>query len=319
MVHLFRAEISRANTWRQRLDATTNWAVVTTGAAVSFAFGANGHHTVIILNTLLVTLFLWIEARRDRYYELWAYRVRLMETDFFAPMLVPPFRPSADWAESLAESLLFPSFTVSMLEAIGRRLRRNYLWIYAILGAAWLLHVGLYPEPATSLDSFLDKGTVGPVDGSWVLLFGFLFNGALAVIALVTVGLQAGAGEVLPRYGGLPSLGRMSATSGERRAAGVRAWFRPSRRRAQVLTFTITDRPQKIAERVMGEMKRGVTSMAGTGMYSGEQHSVLMCALSVSEVAQLEAMVEEEDPSAFVIVSPAQEVRGLGFVPLEND
>ena len=28
MVHLFRAEIQRANVWRQRLDTTTNWAVV---------------------------------------------------------------------------------------------------------------------------------------------------------------------------------------------------------------------------------------------------------------------------------------------------
>lgn len=26
MVHMFRAEIARANTWRQRLDTTTNWA-----------------------------------------------------------------------------------------------------------------------------------------------------------------------------------------------------------------------------------------------------------------------------------------------------
>ena len=28
MVHFFRAEVSRANVWRQRLDTTTNWAVV---------------------------------------------------------------------------------------------------------------------------------------------------------------------------------------------------------------------------------------------------------------------------------------------------
>ena len=38
MVHFFRAEVHRANIWRQRLDTTTNWAVVTTGAAISFAF-----------------------------------------------------------------------------------------------------------------------------------------------------------------------------------------------------------------------------------------------------------------------------------------
>ena len=82
MVHFFRAEISRANVWRQRLDATTNWAVLTTGAAITIAFSETSFHGVIILNTLLVTLFLMIEARRYRYYELWSSRVRLLRNRF---------------------------------------------------------------------------------------------------------------------------------------------------------------------------------------------------------------------------------------------
>jgi uncharacterized membrane protein len=45
---------------------------------------------VILLNTLLITL-LFLEARRYRYYELFASRVRLMETDF-SPMLATPSR-----------------------------------------------------------------------------------------------------------------------------------------------------------------------------------------------------------------------------------
>ncbi|MBU1877465.1 MAG: DUF2270 domain-containing protein, partial [Chloroflexi bacterium] len=49
MVHLFRAEVQRANVWRQRLDTTTNWAVITTGAAISIAFSSATHHGVIIL------------------------------------------------------------------------------------------------------------------------------------------------------------------------------------------------------------------------------------------------------------------------------
>lgn len=57
MVHFFRAEISRANVWRQRLDTTTNWAVISTGAAITIVFNQTTHHGVIILNTILVTLF----------------------------------------------------------------------------------------------------------------------------------------------------------------------------------------------------------------------------------------------------------------------
>jgi len=126
MVHFYRGEVQRSNTWRTRLDNTTNWAVIAAGAALSFALSDPSHHYgVIILDTLLVTLFLWIEARRYRYYELWSHRVRLMETDFFAAMLVPPFAPHPEWAESLAESLLNPEFPISMWEAFGRRFRRN--------------------------------------------------------------------------------------------------------------------------------------------------------------------------------------------------
>src|SRR5574337_765024 len=148
MVHLYRGEVQRSNTWRTRLDNTTNWAVVAAGAAISFALSdPNHHYGVIILDTLLVTLFLWIEARRYRYYEFWSYRVRLMETDFYAAMLVPPFGPSPDWAESLAENLLSPRFPISMWEAFGRRLRRNYLWIYFMLGAAWVGKTYLFPTP----------------------------------------------------------------------------------------------------------------------------------------------------------------------------
>src|SRR5512138_375945 len=171
MVHLFRAEVQRANVWRQRLDTTTNWAVVATGATLSIAFSQpEVHHAIIIMNTLLVVLFLTIEARRYRYYELWSYRVRLMETDFYAAMLVPPFHPSPEWAESLAENLLSPRFPISMMEAFGRRLRRNYMWIMMILYASWIAKIWLFPQPAVNLDEFISRAAVGPVSGYIMLV-----------------------------------------------------------------------------------------------------------------------------------------------------
>jgi uncharacterized membrane protein len=160
MVHFYRGEIQRSNMWRQRLDNTTNWAVITTGAALSFALSDPLHHYgVIILNTLLVTLFLWIEARRYRYYELWSSRVRLMETDFFAAMLVPPFGPHPDWAESLADSLLHPEFPISMWEAFGRRFRRNYMWLFMVLGVAWALKIYIHPDISLSWEQFLKNAS----------------------------------------------------------------------------------------------------------------------------------------------------------------
>ena len=67
MVHLYRGEIQRANTWRNRLDTTTNWAIITAGAAISFALSdPSHHHGVILLNVGLILIFLYIEARRYR-------------------------------------------------------------------------------------------------------------------------------------------------------------------------------------------------------------------------------------------------------------
>ena len=80
----------------------------------------------------------------------------------------------------------------------------------------------------------------------------------------------------------------------------------------------MTDQAQAVSQEILNEMKRGVTSLEGVGMYTGKPHSVLMCALTITEVAHLKALVSKTDPNAFVIVSPAQEVLGRGFIPLKT-
>jgi uncharacterized membrane protein len=313
MVHLFRAEVQRANVWRQRLDTTTNWAVVATGATLSISFSQpNVHHGVIILNTLLVTWFLFIEARRYRYYELWSYRIRLMETDFYAAMLVPPFHPSPEWAESLAENLLSPSFPISMWEAFGRRLRRNYLWIYLILGVSWFGKSYLFPEPATSLAEFMTRGAVGPIPGYVMISMGIIYHFFLVLIAIGTVGMTQASGEILPRFGAANEHEEMDEKK------GVRAWFAPRHRRKQLLALIITEKADAVSKRILTDLRRGVTAMQGKGMYTGTERTILICALTVTEVHNLKVAVAKDDPQAFVIVSPAQEILGRGFNPLEE-
>lgn len=317
MVHFFRAEVTRANVWRQRLDTTTNWAVVATGATLSFSFSQpNVHHGVIILNTLLVTWFLFMEARRYRYYELWSYRVRLMETDFYAAMLVPPFHPSPEWAESLAENLLTPSFPISLWEAFGRRLRRNYLWIYLILFASWIGKSYLFPQPAIDLQEFITRGAVGPIHGSIVLTMGLIFHGFLLLIAIATIGMTRATGEVLPRFGADNTGIDVSDTE---KPAESRAWFTHRRRRRQLIALIVTSKTEAVSSRILADLRRGVTALSAKGMYTGAERSVLMCALTMTEAHNLKAAVAKEDPQAFVIVSPAQEILGRGFNPLEEE
>jgi hypothetical protein len=40
LAHLYRGEMYRSTVWRTRLDTTTNWAVVTTGIALSVTFSS---------------------------------------------------------------------------------------------------------------------------------------------------------------------------------------------------------------------------------------------------------------------------------------
>lgn len=310
MVHYYRAEIQRSNVWRNRLDATTNWAVISTGAALSFALASpDNHYGVIILTSLLVTLFLWIEARRYRYYELWSFRARLVETDFFAAMLVPPFSPHAEWAESLADSLLNPEFPISMLEAIGRRLRRNYIFIYVILGLAWVMKIYLHPIPAHSWDNFIQRAALGSISGQTVFLAGIIFTGFMLLLALFTIRLGQTSGEVLPKFDFMDVEG--DTTPLKRRSP-------LQRKRRQLLVWIITDKPEEIGKTIMSKMARGVTSLPGTGLYTHQPHTILMVAVTVTEVAELRTIVQNLDPNAFVVVNPARDIFGKGFQALQN-
>jgi uncharacterized membrane protein len=229
MVHFYRGEVQRSNTWRNRLDTTTNWAVITAGATLSFAFSSTANpHFVIPINSVLVAFFLFMEARRYRYYEIWSSRVRVLETGYFAQLLAPQSAVDKDWAEHLAADLITPHFTISEWEAVGRRLRRNYLWIFMLLAVSWNLKVYLHPRPALSFDEFLLRASVGVIPGSTIFLAGVVFNLGIFIFAIATVRLREATGEVLPRhefslrsFTRIPGLTRVA--SGTRRAATRRA------------------------------------------------------------------------------------------------
>lgn len=207
MVHFYRGEIQRSNIWRNRLDATTNWAVITAGATLSFVFSSpDNPHFAIPINSILVSIFLFMEARRYRYYEVWANRVRVLETGYFAPMLshrtIPPDK---EWADHISADLLNPHFTISIWEALGRRLRSNYLWIFILLALSWTLKVYIHPSPIistnpqiTTTDIFMQRAGVGLAPGWLVVLVGFIFNAIIFFIALGTLKLRDASSEVLP-------------------------------------------------------------------------------------------------------------------------
>lgn len=317
MVHFYRGEISRSNVWRSRLDSTTNWAVVTTAAVLTFTFSSvNNPHVVILLSLLLIWLFLMIEARRYRYYELWTLRVRLMETDFFAAMLSPPFAPHQEWATRLVDSLIDPEFPITLREAVGRRLRRNYIWIFMILGLAWVLKVSLHPSPAYSLQSFLNHAQIGFVSGYtvvWVMLCFFI---GIILIALLTASMRASAGEVLPQFEALAISGDLLQNLANA-ASQVLPEEIPFIHRREHLALIITEKPEEVSQQLLSILKRGVTALQGMGMYSRRSRSVLLCAIAPAEISQLKSLVYTVDEQAFVVVNPTEEIWGPGFSQLQ--
>jgi uncharacterized membrane protein len=209
MAHFYRGEIQRSNVWRGRLDATTNWAVITAGATLSFVFSSpDNPHFAIPINTLLVSIFLFMEARRYRYYEVWANRVRVLETGYYAPMLSHrTLPPDKEWAEHIAADLISPHFTISEWEAVGRRLRSNYLWIFVLLSLSWTLKIYIHPSPiplASDADYrafwtlFMQRATVGLAPGWLVITAGVIFNAIIFFVAFSTLKLKDASSEVLP-------------------------------------------------------------------------------------------------------------------------
>jgi len=189
LCHYYRAEMDRANTWRSRLDVTTNWAIVTTAAFLSVAFGSPKiPHFVIILATIFVLFFLIIESRRYKYFDLWRWRIALLNENFFPSIILPGTTPlHADWREQLSSELKNSSFKISFMEAFGRRLRRNYGWIFMVLASCWLAKVVIHPTPMENLSEIFQRATIFDlVHGSFVLGIGVLFNSVLIIIAFTT-------------------------------------------------------------------------------------------------------------------------------------
>jgi len=154
IVHLYRGELHRATVWRMRLDNTTNWSIITTAGLLTFSFdGRNHSHWVLLAGILLLTSFLSIEARRFRFFDVWRYRVRRIEENFYGPILQrDPVSPDEAWGERVAADLLHPVFKIGYRAALRARFIRNYWVLYLVLLAGWLLKVLHEPEIVRDLE-----------------------------------------------------------------------------------------------------------------------------------------------------------------------
>jgi uncharacterized membrane-anchored protein YitT (DUF2179 family) len=81
----------------------------------------------------------------------------------------------------------------------------------------------------------------------------------------------------------------------------------------------ITEYPQPIIDEIFTRLRRGVTILDGKGGYSGKEKTLLLCVVTRAEIQHLKAITRDLDPSAFLIIGQAHEVRGEGFLPIIED
>jgi uncharacterized membrane protein len=200
LAHLYRGEMYRSKIWRTRLDATTNWAVATTGIALSVSFSNPGNSALpLVLVTLMSFVFLSIEARRYRYFDIWRTRVRLMETGMFCPLLrLEGVNVKSDWNKELASDYEHLRFHISFWEAAGRRLRRNYSFLFAVQAISYIAKLCIHPTPISSFAELWAHAAIGPLPGQVVLAIGFLFHAGWIILALLTLKGQQAAGRIEP-------------------------------------------------------------------------------------------------------------------------
>lgn len=193
LVHYYRAMVGRADIWRMRMDATTNWAIGATAAVVTFALGNPGTpHFVVGFASLLTLGFLLLESRRLTFYHLWQQRVLLLERALVRPALESA-RPGVD-LEALARDL-GPELgrtvpRMSIAKAAARRLRRVYLFLFAVHWLAWWVKLWSQPSSATSLGEVVGRAHVGPVGGTWIIALTLVGLAGAIALALSAGGVE---------------------------------------------------------------------------------------------------------------------------------
>lgn len=188
-VHFYRAVVAHMDVWRQRMDATTNWAAATTAAMVTFSFGSvDSPHFVLLLGLGFTGVFLLMESRRYQTFDLWRRRFRLLNRHLVVPVLTGTTGAAAteqrDAMMQLAEDLGRSSPHLRLLPALGFRLRRNYAYLLGVELAAWLLKLAMHPTAAESWGGLVGRAAIGPIAGSVVVTSLGLLILALAVVAL---------------------------------------------------------------------------------------------------------------------------------------
>jgi uncharacterized membrane protein len=189
LVHFYRAVVGHMDVWRQRMDATTNWAAATAAGMITFAFGSiAAPHYVLLLAMAFQVVFLLMESRRYQTFDLWRRRFRALNRAFILPTLegVEPDEASQQELSELARDMGRTLPHMSLADAAGYRIRRNYGYLLGVTVLAWLMKVEVQPTPAYTIGAFFERASLAFIPGPLVVAIVLGFVLALFVLALTS-------------------------------------------------------------------------------------------------------------------------------------
>lgn len=79
------------------------------------------------------------------------------------------------------------------------------------------------------------------------------------------------------------------------------------------IAFVITDNGDEIAKTLVSTSPRGVTLINVKGAYTETDKKMIFCALKESESEAFQRKILEIDPTAFIVFSESQRIKGNGF------
>ena len=169
-----------AHAYRGEMDQATTWVVTVIAAILTFAFSSGDNPPYILLGgVVVVTLFLGIESRRYRHYDVYRSRIRMLQQNLFANALDPSRGVEhQDWRVQLSNDYRTPTLKVTFGEALANRLRRVYLSLIGALIAAWIFRITAF----TPRQEWLATAAIASVPG--VVVVGVVITFFVAVLGL---------------------------------------------------------------------------------------------------------------------------------------
>ena len=77
--------------------------------------------------------------------------------------------------------------------------------------------------------------------------------------------------------------------------------------------FIVTEQGEKLSEKILYSLGRGVTVIDAYGGFTKNNKQILFCAVRASEVPRFSRLIKQEDANSFMVVTDADDILGRGF------